>query len=150
MDVTYSSLTNYMDLKQIYMLFCETLSEPYSYFTFVSFYIKYRKFCFVAYSDNKIVGAIICKLENDESGYMGMLAVDKKYRRVGIGKCLTQMAVNNFKENGIYLIYLETEAVNYISLNFYEKIGFRKVMFIENYYLNLNDAYRLCLDNRKI
>ena len=87
------------------------------------------------------------------SGYIAMLAVDKRYRGNGIGKLLVQKSVDLMKEKGADEIVIETEVTNKASLGLYGckpnsnhvALGFVREKRLINYYLNGNDAFKLIL-----
>ncbi len=111
------------------------------------------------------IGCVVCKIDkvrikenkgvdksNKESnsqfslsGYMGMLAVNEKYRRMGIGKALLKRAIRKMRDKGCVSVTLETETRNTSATALYEKIGFIKEELLVRYYLNLGDAYRMKL-----
>ena len=65
------------------------LSEPYSIFTYRYFIHKWPNLCFLAMVDGVMIGTIVCKAERTDKGayrgYIAMLAVEKEYRKHGIG-----------------------------------------------------------------
>lgn len=64
------------------------LSEPYSIYTYRYFIYNWPELCYLAYHEQKIIGAIICKFETvlgKKCGYIAMLAVNCEYRRKKIG-----------------------------------------------------------------
>ena len=119
------------------------------------------------------IGCVVCKIDidgeskgddggasNDESrpipnggkggavynGYIGMLAVEKEYRRSGIGLALVQRAIQRMKDMGCISIRLETEVTNRAAMRLYEdRLGFIREELLKKYYLNWGDAYRLRL-----
>jgi len=74
-----------------------------------------------------------------------MLAVDPKHRRLGLGKKLVLMSIEDMKKNGAEEIMLETEVTNLAALKLYESLGFVRDKRLMSYYLNGNDAYKLKL-----
>lgn len=68
------------------------LSEPYSIYTYRYFIHNWPKLCFLAMDEDRVIGAIVCKLDvhkqNSKRGYIAMLAVDENYRRRKIGSNL--------------------------------------------------------------
>jgi peptide alpha-N-acetyltransferase len=76
---------------------------------------------------------------------MGMLAVTKEYRRLGIGRALLTRVIRRMRNKGCTSITLETETSNTNALALYEKLGFIKEELLVRYYLNLGDAYRMKL-----
>jgi peptide alpha-N-acetyltransferase len=80
------------------------------------------------------------------TGYIGMLAVEKPYRRSGIGTALVHHAIHRMKEMGCTSIRLETEVSNKSAMRLYEeRFGFMREELLVKYYLNWGDAYRLRL-----
>jgi len=80
------------------------------------------------------------------TGYIGMLAVEKDYRRSGIGTALVHHAIHRMKQMGCHSIRLETEVANKGAMRLYEdRFGFIREELLVKYYLNWGDAYRLRL-----
>jgi peptide alpha-N-acetyltransferase len=74
-----------------------------------------------------------------------MLAVDKDYRKKGLGSMLVQKAIEAMKEDGCDEAVLETEVINGGALKLYENLGFIREKRLHMYYLNQGSAYRLKL-----
>jgi len=105
------------------------------------------------------IGCVVGKIDNEEegyslhgngatfpTGYIGMLAVSKDYRRRGIGKALVQRVVHRMKKMGCRSVTLETEVSNVTAQRLYqESFGFIREELLCRYYLNFGDAYRLRL-----
>jgi peptide alpha-N-acetyltransferase len=131
----------------------EELSEPYPIFTYRYFLNDYPDCCLLAYDkkdQNKFVGCIIGKCEKTKKGkmkgYIAMIAVNKKYRGLKIGKILGELFL--IQMQNVYFaneVYLETEVTNIPALNLYEGLGFVRTKKLYNYYLNGNSAFRLKL-----
>ena len=80
------------------------------------------------------------------SGYIGMLAVTKAYRRQGIGQALVKRILRRMKSMGCSSATLETEVSNTKAQKLYQdRFGFIREELLQSYYLNWNDAYRLRL-----
>jgi peptide alpha-N-acetyltransferase len=81
----YESERQMPDIKNLMQI---GLSEPYSIYTYRYFICNWPELCFLAFDQDKIIGAIICKLEtvmDKKCGYIAMLAVNCEYRRKKIG-----------------------------------------------------------------
>ena len=83
--------------------------------------------------------------EPSQTGYIGMLAVSKSYRRHGIGKALVRQVLQRMKDRGCTSATLETEVSNVTAQKLYQNFGFIREEFLVRYYLNNGDAYRLRL-----
>jgi N-alpha-acetyltransferase 30 len=79
------------------------------------------------------------------TGYIGMLAVSKSYRRRGIGKALVRQVLRRMKDRGCASVTLETEVSNVTAQKLYQEFGFVREELLVRYYLNNSDAYRLRL-----
>ena len=81
-----------------------------------------------------------------KKGYIGMLAVNDKYRRLGIATTLVEKAIDAMINNyNIKEVMLETEITNRSALNLYGNLGFIRDERLYRYYLNGQDALRLTL-----
>jgi GNAT superfamily N-acetyltransferase len=88
--------------------------------------IKY----FIAMEDNKIISscylAIIPNLTRNgkSNGFIENVITDEHYRKKGIGKKITEMAIEYGKQNNCYKIILQSSAKRIDAHKFYEKCGF--------------------------
>lgn len=93
----------------------------------------------------KLGGATTKDKHLDKVGYLGMLAVDKSFRGIGIGTSLSIQALDRMRCLGCNSVVLETEACNKGAMRLYERLGFIREELLEKYYLNWGDAFRLRL-----
>jgi peptide alpha-N-acetyltransferase len=117
--ISYVDYTDEAMLPDIQRLVSRDLSEPYSVYTYRYFLHNCPRFCVCAYapdpadaSKQAMIATIVCKLEGEGDamqGYMAMLAVDKAYRKQGIGKKLVTMVIDRMVEDGCKEVMLETE-----------------------------------------
>jgi peptide alpha-N-acetyltransferase len=75
-------------------------------------------------------------------GYIGMLAVEREYRKHGLGLQLAARVVDAMTRTCDEIV-LETELTNTPALRLYERLGFIRDKRLPRYYMNGNDAYRL-------
>ncbi|XP_022112372.1 N-alpha-acetyltransferase 30 [Pieris rapae] len=138
-----------LQMPEIMRLIQKDLSEPYSIYTYRYFIHNWPKLCFLAIHDKNCIGAIVCKLDMHRNvvkrGYIAMLAVDKKYRKRGIGSKLVQKAIQVMIDDNADEVVLETEITNKPALKLYENLGFVRDKRLFRYYLNGVDALRLKL-----
>jgi peptide alpha-N-acetyltransferase len=146
-EITITSYRDESQLDAIMALISKDLSEPYSIFTFRRFVHGWPEFTLLAHaSDGALVGAIVCKSEFRERsqrtrGYVAMLAVEKAYRRCGLGRRLALEALHRMSATCNELS-METEVTNTAALKLYESLGFVKDKRLTRYYLNGNECVR--------
>lgn len=117
-------------IPDIQRLVAADLSEPYSIFTYRYFLHNWPDHCICGYvtetdsdgqSRRKMIATIVSKSgppegsydENKLQGYIAMLAVDKNYRKRGIGSYLVHRGIEAMFAAGCREIMLETEVVHY-------------------------------------
>ena len=92
---------------------------------------------------DEIIGFIICMREGSDYGsgnykffskklkkflYVDRVAIDKKYRREGLGKAIyDDIFIQAKKESLPIALEVNTQPINQPSLNFHEKLGFDEV-----------------------
>jgi peptide alpha-N-acetyltransferase len=124
------------------------LSEPYSIFTYRYFINNWPNLCILAHVEGKCVGVVICKLDQHREsfrGYVGMLVVDKPYRKLRLGSALVSKALEEMQAQGAEECVLEVESTNVGALGLYQNLGFIRDKRLERYYLSGNDAFRMKL-----
>eukprot|EP00743_Colponemidia_sp_Colp-15_P009407 GILK01010285.1.p1 GENE.GILK01010285.1~~GILK01010285.1.p1 ORF type:complete len:176 (-),score=4.31 GILK01010285.1:84-566(-) len=147
-EITYVPYASELQMPEIIRLIEKDLSEPYTIFTYRYFIHSWPQLCFLAMAGNECVGTIVCKLDNHRGrlrGYIGMLAVDSRYRKKGIGSTLVTMSLDAMKRENADEAVLETEITNKGALGLYENLGFVRDKRLQKYYLNGVDAFRLKL-----
>ncbi|KAJ1662686.1 N-alpha-acetyltransferase 30 [Coemansia sp. RSA 1813] len=159
-NIQFKTYTCESDLLPAIKLIERDLSEPYSIYTYRYFVQQWPRLCILAHdqTEDECVGVIICKLEPHRRGYnegyfdteeflnrgyIGMVAVGKPYRQMGIGSALVARALCAMKEEGAQEVALEAETVNLGALALYEGLGFVRDKRLYRYYLGGTDAYRL-------
>jgi ribosomal protein S18 acetylase RimI-like enzyme len=78
----------------------------------------------VALDDNKLIGMILCS-HDGRRGYLHHLAVDKRYRRLGIGSALVQRSLFLLAKEGIVKCNIFIIEENEAGIAFWEHNGFR-------------------------
>ena len=83
---------------------------------------------FVGESDSQVVGSIMTWIDREASvGYIPNLSVDESYRGKGIGRALTQRALDYFPKQNLRCARIETLIQNAISQDLYTSLGFREL-----------------------
>ncbi|MEM0303449.1 MAG: ribosomal protein S18-alanine N-acetyltransferase [Archaeoglobaceae archaeon] len=108
-------------------------------------YLTYGSDIFVADIGKKIVGYVVTMELDKLRGKIISLAVKKEFRGSGIGEYLMRRAIERLREKGKKEIALEVRVSNKIAQKLYEKLGFKIVETIPNYYSDGEDAYYMVL-----
>jgi len=170
--IIYEEFKSELQLEAMTKLISKDLSEPYSIYTYRYFLHCWPDLSFLAFDSEtkEIIGCVICKIDIintsqyidpseynsiqeqlDSSavkrGYIGMLAIDDRYRRLGIASKLVELSIDNMKSDKYKCssVMLETEITNRGALNLYDNLGFIRDERLYRYYLNGQDALRLIL-----
>ncbi|MDI6591774.1 MAG: ribosomal protein S18-alanine N-acetyltransferase [Patescibacteria group bacterium] len=119
--------------------------EAWSREYFEKLYFKYPKGFIVAENKNEIVGYTIGQPKNrvptKRVAEIISLAVAPDWRQKGIGKALIEFLINHFRQKNIKEIFLNVRTKNKAAISFYQKLGFKILKTIKNYYKNGDDAY---------
>lgn len=140
--IRIEQIRDYVQIVNIHSLFKRILPEQYSHFMLAEMFVRSREYIFMAFYEAEIIGSVVGKTENT-NGYIAMLGVDECYRNRGVGKSLVWCCVEKMREKGLMSVYLEAETSNYAAISLYEKLGFKKTMFLDRYYVDLSPAYKL-------
>lgn len=95
----------------------------------------------VAKVGDDIAGFILSQIEVDNKslyGHIITLNVALAFRRKGVGSKLLRETEQIFKDRGIMDCHLEVREDNTAALGLYEKIGYRQISKLYNYYGNKN------------
>lgn len=134
------------DIKKVLEIEMSSFDDPYPSNVLLEIYNLGAGFL-VAQKDNSIVGYIIFWIRFEDEGHIISIAVDKDYRREGIGSELVETAVEIFKKYSVKTIKLEVRMGNTQARKFYKKIGFKENRILEKYYEDSEDAVIM---NRKM
>eukprot|EP00397_Hematodinium_sp_SG-2012_P065986 GEMP01097445.1.p1 GENE.GEMP01097445.1~~GEMP01097445.1.p1 ORF type:complete len:196 (-),score=28.86 GEMP01097445.1:252-818(-) len=148
-EIIYRTYRNEHDMKGIIGLIENDLSEPYSIFTYRYFINNWPQLCILAEVGERCIGVIVSKLDMHRGatmtsrGYIAMLAVDKDFRKAGIGSDLVQRTLDAMRAESADECVLEAEVKNKAALGLYRNMGFVRHKRLQKYYLSGVDALRL-------
>ena len=143
---------NKRDLERVIWINRTVLPENYPSFYFNIHLNNFPKAFLVAEIGDKIVGYIMCRVEQGElltkpgvigrKGHIVSLAVLPEARRKGIGTTLINKALDAmYREYRADEYYLEVRVSNTPAINLYKKLNFKIIRIIPGYYLDGEDAY---------
>jgi len=101
--------------------------------------------CFIAKYNEEYAGFIISFIK-ENSAYISVIAVLKKYQKCGIGISLINRIINYFKNQDLK-IYLDVESKNKTAINWYNKRGF--IQIIESTTLRTNKKHGEKNENKR-
>lgn len=127
------------DLKRVYEIENMSFNQSYEINIFKQLYEMGVGFL-VAEKDDYVIGYIIFWIKNDREGHIISIAVDKNYRRLGVGSKLLSRAINVLSLLEIDKVMLEVNENNNSAVEFYKSFKFRIDRIVPNYYENQDGA----------
>jgi ribosomal-protein-alanine N-acetyltransferase len=112
-----------------------SFTTPWSETSFFNELKNPRSFQKVAKKGGKVVGYICGGWIIDE-GHILDVAVDPKYRSLGIASALVSLAIERLREEGCRFVFLEVRDSNEPAKKMYAKFGFEFLGTRKNYYLS--------------
>jgi len=100
----------------------------------------------VATFGSEVVGYVIGRVETENSrkvGHLMNLAVDVKYRRIGVGSSLLERVEDHFRRRGAESVWLEVREGNESAMEFYRVNGYERGGYEEGYYSDGDDAVKM-------
>jgi ribosomal protein S18 acetylase RimI-like enzyme len=138
-----------IDVKAMKALNESSMPEHYEsrFWTYV--YNQAGDMCFVAKSEGRLVGYILCKQERVQGIPVGIVisvAVDSNWRGQGMGRELMREAHRAMRKRGLLMSTLQVRKSNLTAINMYERLGYTQDMTVPHYYSNPSeDGYLMTL-----
>jgi ribosomal protein S18 acetylase RimI-like enzyme len=100
---------------------------------------------FVAELDNNVLGFLFYKSaeKREKAWIMSKIAVDEKYRRMGIGSNLFEFAAKRAKKKGIEIFIYRVRVDNRKVIKMYRERGAKITEEIEGFYRDNQNAYQM-------
>ena len=141
------------DLHQIVNLERKCFSEQNAYSQRqLKYLITKANSCCLAELQNGMIRGFIIVLFRKGTTVAGIetINVDPQYRGLGIGQKLITAAESEMYPQSIKRVRLEVSSGNISAIRLYEKLGFKKIALLENYYFfqyyGSSNAYRMIKD----
>ncbi len=99
-----------------------------------------RYFLIAVDRDNGAAVGFVAGAAKDGHAHISGIAVERKYRRQGIGSSLMKYLHGVFQSDGFTRITLEVRKSNRAAIRFYESLGFKPSSVIWGYYADGEDA----------
>lgn len=132
------------DLKRVYEIENMSFDRFYGINVFQQLYDMGVGFL-IAEKNDYVIGYIIFWRKYENQGHIISIAVDKNYRKLGVGKKLLERAISVLSLLDIQTIYLEVSDKNKGAFEFYKKCGFKVDRIVPNYYNNGEGAILMYL-----
>ena len=133
------------DIKRVYEIEYMSFRQSYGINVFQGLYDMGMGF-FVAEDEGYVVGYVIFWLKYQNQGHIISIAVDKNYRRKGIGRKLLIKAISLLSLLDIDRIYLEVNETNKSAVEFYKSFPFVVDRVVPGYYDNGDGAIVMYLE----
>ena len=135
------------DAEKVYNL-DSTEKDSYSLDTISSMLSSDNAYTMIVEDDTKVIGYISFSIAIDEAELI-KIVVDNGYRRQGIAAGLIKDSIDELKNRGVKIIFLEVRVDNTPAKKLYEKTGFIKYYTREKYYNGIDaELYRLKLNDK--
>lgn len=129
------------DITRVVEIANSSLTEYYTTNLMMDLFHSWREGFMVYTLNDKIIGFIAgAKFSRTEARIL-LLAVEKKYRKLGIGKALMNEFIKLCRMHNIMSMRLEVRTDNEEAIQFYMKYGFSTISTIRAYYSDSSDAY---------
>lgn len=133
------------DLPEVLSIENDSFTVPWSENLFVHDLHNPMSISKVARAEGKIAGYIVAGRILDE-GHILNLAVHKNYRGLGIATELVRDIIDDLRENGCRVIFLEVRDSNEAAKKIYSKFSFETIGTRKNYYISpVEDAVVMAL-----
>lgn len=131
------------DIAAIVEIEKESFIDPWDMPVFLEALSYYPTTYFVAVCDGVVAGFVVGGLEDTGEniyGHLCNIGVSPKYRERGIGRLLVKRVEHQFALELATGVQLEVRVSNTTAQRFYQRMGYRPVFGIDQYYANGEDA----------
>ena len=143
-------LANEDDIIHILEIEQEANSPSWTHGALLSEIYKEDSFFIVAVDNENIIGFAIMN-NTDNCGEILKIAVDKSWRRKGVGDLLIRSVLDHAECMKYDSVFLEVRKTNDAAIRLYEKHGFNKVRVRKDYYTHpIEDAFIMMLEFKEM
>ncbi len=132
---------NDRDIGYVYDIELKSFKYPYPIYLFIMYLKLFPELFIVIECEGKVVGYGIAIIEPGRVGHIISIAIDPKYRGLGLGKALMKELERRLRSYGVNTVKLEVSVNNHIAINLYKSLGYKVVKRISGYYPDGSDAY---------
>jgi len=132
------------DLLEIIRLWKRNIKTINTASDIAELFYSFENYFFVAVSlasaEHRLIGFVGGAIR-EEHGHISGIAVDKEYRRSGVGKGLIKALEHEFLTDAFETITLEVRKSNWDAIRFYETQGYKRLYTVRGYYADGEDAF---------
>lgn len=132
---------NDRDISEVYNIELKSFKYPYPLHLFIIYLKLFPELFLVVECENRVVGYGIAVIEPGKTGHIVSIAIDPKYRGLGLGKALMKELEGKLKTYGAMKVKLEVSVNNNIAINLYKSLGYKITKRMSRYYPDGSDAY---------
>ncbi len=129
------------DLEAVCKIEVESFSYPYPCKLFLVYQVLSPELFLVAECKGRVVGYALAVAERGSRAHVVSIAVTPEYRRWGLGKALMLGLEERFRRLGLGEVVLEVAVSNTAAISLYRSLGYSIVRRIPNYYPDGEDAF---------
>jgi len=129
------------DISKVYDIELKSFKYPYPLYLFIMYLKLFPKLFIVVECEGEIVGYGIAIVESGKMGHIISIAIDPRYRGLGLGKALMKELERRLRSYGVNTVKLEVSVNNHVAINLYKSLGYKVVRRISRYYPDGSDAY---------
>ncbi len=129
-------------LDQVVKLANRSMDEYYTRNLIYDIWKNWPEKFFIYQVDRKKIAGFICGSKYTATvGRVLLLAVDERYRRMGIGNALMRTFIDTCRRDRLLSIRLEVKTTNTGAIQFYRNLGFVITSTLFHYYSDSSNAY---------
>ena len=131
------------DIPAIVAIENESFADPWDQSVFLEALTYYPSTYFVAICDGAVAGFVVGGLEDTGEniyGHLCNIGISPRYRRGGIGRLLVRRAEHQFALELATGVQLEGRVSNTGAQWFYQRMGYRPVFGVDQYYADGEEA----------
>lgn len=129
------------DIDRVVEIANSSLTEYYTTNLMMDLFHSWKEAFMVYTLNEKVIGFIAGGKFSRTEARILLLAVDSRFRRMGIGKALMNEFMDLCRMHNIMSIRLEVRTDNSEAIRFYQRYGFSTISTIRAYYSDSSDAY---------
>ncbi len=129
------------DIERVVEIANSSLTEYYTTNLMMDLFHSWSEGFMVYTLNDKVIGFIAGGKFSRTEARILLLAVDDRFRRMGIGKALMNEFIDLCRMHNIMSIRLEVRTDNADAIRFYQRYGFSTISTIRAYYSDSSDAY---------